>query len=87
MAGELRGQKLYFLNLRAGLDFFMTQPVSRSGICLDRNRMRFGSCMRPLISVTPSPVFWGYLIRVMGFHIEVPGTAIAFEDRIGDHWD
>jgi len=46
-----------------------------------------GHDMRPRISVTPSPVFWGYLIRVMGFHIEVPGTAIAFEDRIGDHWD
>jgi len=46
-----------------------------------------GHDMHPRISVTPSPVFWGYLIRVMGFHIEVPGTAIAFEDRIGDHWD
>jgi len=64
----------------------MTQPVSRSAICLDRNRMRFKLWYVSPDFRTVARVL-GYLIRVMGFHIEVPGTAIAFEDRIGDHWD
>jgi hypothetical protein len=36
---------------------------------------------------TPSPVYWGYLIKILGFTIKVPEAAISFEDRIGDHWD
>jgi len=31
----------FFLNLGPGRDFFMTQPVTRSGICIDRNHVRF----------------------------------------------
>jgi len=40
---ELDLPEPFFLNLGPGLDFFMTQPVTRLAICLDRNRMRFGS--------------------------------------------
>jgi hypothetical protein len=37
--------------------------------------------------LTPSPVFWGYLIRIIGFSITVPEATIQFEDRARDHWD
>jgi len=37
--------------------------------------------------LTPSPVFWGYLIRITGFSITVPEATIQFDDRTDDEWD
>lgn len=37
--------------------------------------------------LTPSPVFWGYLIRITGFNITVPEATIQFDDRTDDEWD
>lgn len=35
----------------------------------------------------PSPVFWGYLIRILHFDIAVPGCRVVFDDQPGDIWE
>lgn len=37
--------------------------------------------------IIPSPVFWGYLIRILHFNIAIPGCSVAFDDLPGDIWD
>lgn len=36
---------------------------------------------------TPSPVFWGYLVRILHYRIESGGNAAEFDDRPNDVWD
>jgi hypothetical protein len=36
--------------------------------------------------IVPSPVFWGYLVRVRSFRIDTPTGTITCEDRPGDEW-
>jgi hypothetical protein len=35
----------------------------------------------------PSPVFWGYLVRILAFSITTLGQYITYDDVPGDHWD
>lgn len=37
-------------------------------------------------SLIPSPVFWGYLIRITGFNVATPHGVVTFEDVPGDPW-
>ncbi len=38
------------------------------------------------VAQEPAPVFWGFLVRINGFELSVPGATVTFEDLPGREW-